>query len=147
MQTLTPKQKLFARCVGSGMTLADSYRKAYSAKHMKSASIRVEASRLMSNPDITLLSESIQGQNERAVVAASLSDRERVLTKLRDILDATEGGPAVTAQLRAAELLGKSVGLFKDVQVQEAPRSADEVRAELEEKLAVLLDQPGFKFH
>ena len=39
---------------------------------------------------------------------------------------------AENSQLRAAELLGKSVGLFKDVQVQEQPRSAEDVRAELE---------------
>jgi hypothetical protein len=47
-------------------------------------------------------------------------------------------GPAATAQLRAAELLGKSVGLFKDVHVQEVPRSAEEIRAELEERLTAL---------
>ncbi len=69
----------------------------------------------------------------------ALSDRERVLTKLRDILDTTEGGPAVTAQLRAAELLGKSVGLFKDVQVQEVKRTPEEITAELEELLAAVL--------
>ena len=49
-----------------------------------------------------------------------------------------ESGPAVTAQLRAAELLGKSIGLFKEVTVQEVPRSVEEIKAELEEKLKSL---------
>jgi hypothetical protein len=81
------------------------------------------------------------------MLASSLSDRERVLTKLRDMMDTEEGGLVVTAQLRAAELLGKSVGLFKDVQVQEVPRSAEEVRAELEDLLAGLSDQPDSAVH
>jgi len=34
----------------------------------------------------------------------------------------------VTAQLPAAELLGKSIGLFKDVTVQKEPRSVDEIQ-------------------
>ena len=47
----------------------------------------------------------------------------------------------MTAQLRAAELLGKSVGLFKDVQVQEIPQSSEEIRAEMDE----LLKKSGLK--
>ena len=34
------------------------------------------------------------------------------------------------AKIRAAELLGKSVGLFKDVQVQEVARTAREIQAD-----------------
>jgi hypothetical protein len=101
-----------------------------------------EASVLMSNPIITQRVQRLQKQKDRAVVASSVSDRERVLDKLRVTLDTTEGGPAVTAQLRAAELLGKSVGMFKDVQqVQTKPRTVEEVRAELEERLARLLSK------
>ena len=77
-----------------------------------------------------------------------LPDRERVLTKLRDLLENAKGGPAEQAMLRAADLLGKSVGLYKDVQVQDAPRSADEIRAEIKERLAALMtDQPDGAVH
>lgn len=65
---------------------------------------------------------ALVAQKERGMLASSPSDRERVLIKLHDMLDTTEGGPAVTAQLPAAELLGKSIGLFKDVTVQKEPR-------------------------
>jgi hypothetical protein len=44
-------------------------------------------------------------------------------------------------------LLGKSVGLFKNVQVQEARRSADDIRADLKEQLTGLLDGPASKIH
>jgi len=56
-----------------------------------------------------------------------------VLTKLRDKMDS---GQSDMIQLRAAELLGKSVGMFKDVQVQEVPRSTEEIQAELAKLLA-----------
>ena len=136
---LTPKQLHFCRAVASGCTMSDAYREAYSTSNMKPATVNREAHTLMATPKITARVEALQRAKDRAVVAASLSDRERVLTKLRDILETTEGGPAVTAQLRAAELLGKSVGLFKDVQVQEMPQSTEEVRAELNELLERLL--------
>lgn len=101
----------------------------------------------MSRPKIRARVEALVRQKERGMLASCLSDRERVLTKLRDMMDTKEGGPAVTAQLRAAELLGKSVGLFKDVVETKPQRSADEIRAELEERLTAYLDQPDSAVH
>jgi Asp/Glu/hydantoin racemase len=119
------------------MTLSDAYREAYSTENMKPSTVNREAHGLMATPKITARVERLQRQKDRAIVAASLSDRERVLTKLRGLMDTEEGGAAINAQLRAAELLGKSVGLFKDVQVQEeTPRTAAEIEAELEALLA-----------
>jgi len=134
MAALTPKQKTFARCVGSGMTLADSYREAYSAKRMKSASIRVEASRLMSNPNVTLLAERIQKEAERAVVASTVSDKDLVLNSLRHhVKEADTDGN----KIRATEILGKTVpGLFKGEEPAEVERTADEIREELSRHLA-----------
>jgi len=77
------------------------------------------------------------------VVASSLSDRERVLDKLRYFMDHAE--PSDGSKIRAAELLGKSVGLFKEVQVKEIDtRTPQEITAELEERLVALLGEPGF---
>ena len=129
---LTGKQQHFARTVSSGCTLSDAYREAYDAENMSPAAVRTEASRLMAHPDITLLVGRLQRAQDRAVVATYVSDRERVLTKLRSACD---GEKTTMLELRAAELLGKSVGLFKDVQVQEKPMSTEEIEAELEEKL------------
>ena len=42
-----------------------------------------------------------------------------IAINLRDLLDNAQGVPAEQVMLRAADLLDKSVGLFKDVQVQE----------------------------
>jgi len=93
----------------------------------------------MADPKITARVEHLQRWKERSLVAAALTDKEKVLAKLRDMLD---NANTESVQLRAAELLGKSVGLFKDVQVQEAPqRSSEELRAKLDE----LLEQCGLK--
>ncbi|GEM_PF-2515666 len=72
---------------------------------------------------------------DRAAVAAGIGDKKRVLTKLRDLLDNAQGVPAEQVMLRTADLLGKSVGLYKDVQVQEQQRSVAEIEAEMEEML------------
>ncbi len=68
-------------------------------------------------------------------MAAGIGDKERVLTKLRDLLDNAQGVPAEQVMLRPADLLGKSVGLYKDVQIQEPQRSVAEIEAEMEEML------------
>ncbi len=133
---LTPKQTRFCQAMVSGCTMSDAYREAYSAEKMKPASIHREASVLMSNPMVTQRVERLQHQKDRAVVASSLSDRERVLTKLRDMMESSK---TESAQLRAAELLGKSVGLFKDVQVVETDeRTPEEIAAYIRQRIAEL---------
>lgn len=139
-KTLTPKQRTFAQHVASGkMSLSDAYRAAYNAAKMSGPAIRNEASKLMTHPDVAMMVEGLQRQKERAVIAVAISDRERVLTMLRELLDTAQ--PSDMPRLRAAELLGKSVGLFKDVVEQKTQRSAEEIEAELEERLAALVGE------
>ncbi len=71
-----------------------------------------------------------------------------IAINLRDLLDNAQGVPAEQVMLRAADLLGKSVGLYKDVQVQQEPqKSAAELEAELVEMLASLTDKPEDAMH
>jgi len=77
-----------------------------------------------------------EGSSLDQLQSAVLSDRERVLEKLRHLLDNAQ---TESSQLRAAELLGKSVGMFKDVKVEEPPqKSSEELLAELRTKLQTL---------
>jgi len=133
---LTPKQQHFCRAVASGCTMSDAYREAYSTSRMKPATIHREATRLMSNPMITTRIEVLNRAKDRAVVASVVSDRERVLTKLRALLDNPDGTPAEQIMLRATDLLGKSVGLYKDVVETVVHRTPEEIEAELAEILA-----------
>ena len=138
---LTDKQRLFAHTLANGKhSISDAYRECYSAGNMTGATVRVEASRLAANPHVSLMVERLRGEMAVAERAMALSDRDRVLEKLRtwmDHADATDGN-----KLRAAELLGKSVGLFKDVTIStDSERSSNEVAAEIERKLENLIGE------
>jgi len=138
---LTDKQRLFAHALASGQySISDAYRECYSAGNMSGATVRVEASRLAANPHVTLMVQRLRASNEVAERAMQLSDRDRVLERLRawmDHAEATDGN-----KIRAAELLGKSVGLFKDVTIStDSERSSNEVAAEIERKLQRLIGE------
>lgn len=133
---LTPKQQHFCRAVVSGQTLSDSYREAYSAGNMTAASVHREASVLMSNPMVTQRVERLQRQKDRAVVATSVSDRERVLTKLRDMMDSAK---TENVQLGAAIALGKTIALFSEVIVNKSEtQTIDEIDREIAARIAEL---------
>ena len=141
---LTPSPAHFARCVAGGMTQADAYREAYDpSDSTKSETIHTLASRLMAKDEIRSRVDSIVAAKERAVAASALSDRDKVLSKLRFWLD---GGVTDSNQLRAAELLGKASGVFTDqVSITSTERAPAEVAAEIERRLAALVaaDEAG----
>lgn len=144
---LSPKQRLFARCIasGSGMSLADAYREAYDAENMSPAAIRTEASKLASHPDITLMVEQIKSQERRAQLAQTTSDKERVLQRLRELsASETEIDSGDGTRLRAVELLGKASGVFAvSGDDSEVTKTSSELMAELEVMLeSVASDQP-----
>ena len=135
---LTAKQMAFARCMASGtMTQSAAYRETSSADNMSGAVIRNEASRLMANHDIAIMVERLIGQKDRALLASGLSDRDKVLEKLRSWIDNAE--PTDSNKLRAAELLGKSVGMFREVtETVSIDRDAESIASELERRLGSL---------
>ena len=107
---LTSKQQHFCRAVASGCTMSDAYREAYSAGRMKPATINREAHTLMAIPKITTRVAALQRAKDRALVVSAVSDREKVLTALRDFM---VNADTDNAKIRATELLGRTVGLFK----------------------------------
>jgi len=132
---LTPKQAHFARCVAGGMTQADAYREAYDpSEGTKPETIHSLASRVMARGEVRARVDAIIAAKERAVAVSALSDRDKVLTKLRLWID---GAPTDSNQLRAAELLGKASGTFTEqVSINQGDRDASEVAAEIERILA-----------
>lgn len=139
---MTAKQLHFCRCVASGMTGAAAYREAFDVEAEGKSKTHVEAaSRLLSRANIKARVDALVAQRERSILASSLSDRERVLSRLRQWTDSAEAGDS--NKIRAAELLGKSVGLFRDVVETSESRSSDELLAELEAMIeASADDQP-----
>lgn len=139
---LTPKQLHFARCVAAGMTQTEAYVEAYDCKSdSKRATAASEGHRLAVNPKIAARIKRLIAARERAIADSALHDRDRVLSKLRTIMASGEGGPAEASQLRAAELLGKSVGLFRDVIEQAEPeQTPEQIAAELADIVQRLRD-------
>jgi len=137
---LTAKQLKFANGAVSGMSLADAYRNAYDAENMTAKAIQVEASRLASRADVALAMQTIAGQIQAKMQAVTVSDRDMLITNLRRW---TKGDETPTSgQLRAAELLGKACGLYRDVVETRTERPASEVLADIEARLNALASEP-----
>jgi DNA-binding ferritin-like protein (Dps family) len=138
---LTEKQRSFADYVAAGKNLSDSYRAAYSASRMQPSQIHSEACILAAHPKVTARIHDKRVLNERADIACQLSDKERVLAKLRDKL---ESGDSDAVQLRAAELLGKTVAMFTDKVIeQDDQRTPEQIRTELKELMTQVFDTAG----
>jgi len=135
---LTVKQRKFAENIVDGMNLADAYRNAYDCEKMKPETIRRAAVEVMQNSSVSTAVEKIAGARKGAVEALLISDRDMLLTHLRNWVNADT--VPTQAQLRAAELLGKAAGLYRDVVVDERERPAAIVAAELENRLTKLLE-------
>ena len=136
---LTDKQEAFAQAVFDGSNFSEAYRLAYDAQNMSAASIHQEAYQLVTSPKVALRLEELESVRVKQQSMQALSRSEKVIKKLEDIgLGDDQGG---TAQIRALELLGKSIGLFKDVVETEdkTERNADTIKAELEQKLQRML--------
>ncbi len=139
---LTPKRALFARCVASGMTQADAYREAYDPKSSTTnASIHTLASRVAGEVEVRARIEALLAARERALVVSAVTDRQKVTQHLRDAL---AGGETDPLRLRAAELLGRSAGLFiTEMNVNtSAQRDPTEVAAAIQQRLSQLTGQP-----
>ena len=135
---LTPRQLHFARCVASGMSHTDAYIESYTTENSTKKTVYENASRLANNPKVKARIEYIIGLKEQAIVRSSVQIKTKVLRKLEEFMD--NATPNDSAKIRAAELLGKSIGLFKDVidDSRNADKSPEELTAILEQKLMAL---------
>jgi hypothetical protein len=134
-----PSRNAFCIAILNGKGWSDAYREAYDAENMSAASIHREAYALATNPKIA--SRGWKGQRGKTAEQRMqrLSRAERVIEKLEQI--ALRDGDTDGTQVRALELLGKTLGLFIDkVETEDKTvRDADAVRAELEARLNRLI--------
>jgi hypothetical protein len=137
---LTEKQLRFANGAVSGLSLADAYRQAYDAENMSERAIRTEACRLAAHPNVARAMEAISGEKQAKMQVLTVSDRDMLITNLRRW---TKGDETPTSgQLRAAELLGKACGLYRDIVETRTERPASEVLADIENRLNALGAEP-----
>ena len=142
---LTDKQRLVAHLLGTcGYSLFQAYSEAYDVANMKESSIRREASRLLAdNPTISTLVSELSAKREAAAhslaLSQSLSDRDRVLSKLRHYTDHAE---SEANAIRAVVELGRTCQVFTDQVEVKSQRSSEDVLTQLEQKLEMLNSLP-----
>jgi len=134
---LTEKQRKFAESVVSGNSLADAYRNAYDCSNMKPATIQRNAVALMADNRVSTRVEVLAAERRRQSEAVTVSDRDMLVTLLRKWSKGDES--ATSSQLRAAELLGKACGLYRDVLEDHRERPTELIAAELEARLSRLI--------
>ena len=136
---LTIKQQAFVDEVFAGSNFSEAYRKAYDTENMSLGAIHTEACMLAQNPKVSQRLEQMWADREREQRMQRLSRAERVVQKLEQI--GLREGDVDGTQVRALELLGKTLGLFVDrVETEDkTQRDADTIRAELEARLNRLI--------
>ena len=146
---LTAKQEAFARAIVMGIdgepcSQVDAYRHAYDVTDARADAHYVEASKMVRDPKVSLRIEELRREIVADMRAQAADDRTAVLARLREWM---HGGEAPTPQqVRAAELLGKTVGMFRDVvEDGSAQRSPDEIASQIESKLAKLFGEGAEK--
>lgn len=132
---LTDKQDTFAMLVFEGTNFSEAYRQAYDASNMSAASVHVEACKLVQHPKVSLRIDRLQRDREAEQRMQRLSRSEKVISKLEEI--ALRGGDADGTQVRALELLGKSMGMWIDkVETEDkTERTEEQLEKEIQEKL------------
>ena len=107
---LTAKQMKFADFVSEGNSQSNAYREAYDSSQMSSKTIWEAASRLRRHPKVAARISTLEAE-KMAIQRMQLRTREeRIIQKLENI---AFGDGNIRLRLKALEMLGKSVGLFK----------------------------------
>ena len=135
---VTGKQQAFIEAIIEGNNISDAYRLAYDASNMSNASIHVEACRLAKNPNVSLMLDRYYSDMEANNRLMTLTRRDRVISKLEQV--ALRDGEADGTQVRALELLGKSMGLWIDkVETEDkTERTEQQLEKDIEQKLIAL---------
>jgi len=134
---LTAKQMKFVEEVSEGGSQSNAYRKAYDTSQMAPKTIWEEASRLRRHPKVAARIKEMEAEKEARRSMQALSREDKVLQELEKI--AFGDGPA-SGRLKALELLGKHVGLFKPKEVPVVERSVEDISNQLKRRLEDLFD-------
>jgi len=130
---LTPPQETFCQGVASGLSFSDAYRDAYPNTQGTEATISTNAHLETKKPRITNRIAQLIAENKTESRVIKATREARVSRMLEEIMQKSQSD---SAKIRAAELLGKSVGMFAQKPEDEA--ETDDIEA-LEAKLGAIL--------
>jgi len=113
---MTPKQEAFARAYVETGNASEAYRRAYNAEKMSEEAIRVEACRLLGNPNVSLTVEKLQAKHQKRheITVDKLTEMALAAFKEAQRIAPTSGQMQTSSMVKAAEFLGKLHGLIVD---------------------------------
>ena len=147
---LTAKQAGFIRSVvstdsdGKPLTLSQAYRDNYDCSNMTDKTVHEKASKLAAQDKIAARIRALEQQKDQTALRSTHSRLEFILERLElEALGKTGQDSNSASRVRALELLGKLAdqggSLFQDRVQHDAPRDANAIKTELEERLSRLL--------
>jgi len=132
---LTEQQRKFAEFIIQGKSRREAYRTAYNTT-MSDSAVSSNASKLASDPRIQAM---INASWDETIdyLAEDIAGTKRYV--LRKLVALSKGAKQEGSQLKALELLGKSIGLFQQ-QEEKADKAlpADQLKRELQQHLKLL---------
>jgi len=137
--TLTHKQREFARLVALGETKTGAYRTAYNSKG-KPEGQSVAGCRLAQDPRVSLMIEAYQLANEAAKYRTPAQLRELVIHQLTQ--HALDDDINAAQRIKALELLGKvsEVAAFTERKETTVVKQSSDIKAKLLESLRNVVD-------
>ena len=139
----TARQKAFASLIIQGHSPREAYEKAYEVKSDNTASHAASANKLLKNPQVSALVESLWHSSKENLVNDAIATRRHVMEEL---LKHSQEAKQEGTKLKALELMGKAVGMFTDRVEQKIEEvSTDRLKAELKSSLDLLDNVKPFK--
>lgn len=127
--SLTKQQQDFVQGVIEGKSQRQAFRDAYPNSKAADSTVSAAAGRLMRHPVVQAMIEEAWNETREALVDDQVRVKRYVMGQL---LTLTKTGKQEGTRLKALELMARSVGMFRDQEVEQAPApSAAELKKEL----------------
>ena len=131
---MTPKMRLFAKLITEGHSPSESYRRAYDCSNSTSATVSANACKLLKDPRVSEVVR--QAEQAQSIISDPPALRAHIL---RQLLNHSNTMKTESNQIRALELLGKSIGMFTDkVETKVERVDTEQLKAQLEKHLLEL---------
>jgi hypothetical protein len=131
VRQLTLKMRTFAKLVAEGCSPSESYRRSYDCSNSTSVTVSANACRLLKDPRVNAIVKLSRESED--IVSDPTALR---LYVMRHLLHHANTMKTESNQIRALELLGKTVGMFTDrVEAKVEAIDPEQLKADLERHL------------
>lgn len=125
---MTPKMRLFAKLISEGNRPSESYRRAYDCSNSANVTVSANACKLLKDPRVSEVAR--QAEQAQSIISDPPALRAHIL---RQLLIHSSTMKSESNQIRALELLGKSIGMFTDkVETKVERVDTEQLKAQLE---------------